>query len=188
MVRYTKDPDEQEYPHPTTINPTASFGLIYRDSVPMVDGGGRCVWIHVLSLRSSHLPCHRAPRDCRLILRICVGCWVSDDLDAWPACALRTVVASVNVIVVVVLDRRPFVAFCSSVPHTTPHYRNPVCDRDSTARHQSLHPHQHLKTQRPPASLPLPLTGHADIASTVTPYISHLLPSHTLEERQELAV
>jgi hypothetical protein len=33
-----KDPDEHEYPHPT--NPTASFGLIYTDAVPVVVAGG----------------------------------------------------------------------------------------------------------------------------------------------------
>ena len=63
-----------------------------------------------------------APRDCRLTLRICVACWVSDDLDAWPACARRTVVASVNVIVVTVLDRCPLwpnVLLFLNLHHTT---------------------------------------------------------------------
>jgi hypothetical protein len=119
-----------------------------------------------------------APRDCRLTLRICVACWVSDDLDAWPACARRTAVASVNVIVVVVLDRRPLwpsVLLFLLLHHTT------TSPPATATRH-----HHSTPTNPTPSLIPLLLTGHADIASTATPYISRLLPSRTPEEQQEL--
>jgi hypothetical protein len=56
---------------PTPINPTASFGLIYRDAVPMVAGG---VKAFTCCLSTPHLPCPS-----RLPPHVAC-CWVSDDL------------------------------------------------------------------------------------------------------------
>ena len=124
-----------------------------------------------------------APRDCRLTLRICVACWVSDDLDAWPACARRTVVASVNVIVVVVLDRCPL--WPSVLLFLNLHHTTTTPPKTATRPPDITTPPPPTKNPTPDL-IPLPPTGHADIASTATPYISHLLSSRTLEEQQEL--
>ena len=147
-----KDPDEHEYPHPT--NPTASFGLIYTDAVPVVPWWWRAVCRHSRAV-SPLLTCP-APRDCRLTLRICVACWVSDDLDAWPACARRTVVASVNVIVVTVLDRCPLwpnvLLFLNLHCTTTTPPKTATRSPDITTP-----PPPTNNTQRPPSSLSFPL-------------------------------
>jgi hypothetical protein len=128
-----------------------------------------------------------APRDCRLTLRICVACWVSDDLDAWPACARRTVVASVNVIVVTVLDRCPLcpnVLLFLNLHHTT------TTPPKTATRSPDITtpPPPTNNTQRPPSSYPSPshpLETPTSLPPLLLTSVIYCSRAH-LEEQQEL--
>jgi len=94
-------------------------------------------------------------------------------LDAWLACARRTAVANVNVIVVIVLDRRAFVPFCSSVPtlHHTTTSPPATATRPPARRHQ--HPTPTNPEDCPPSSS---LSHSVDTPTSLPPLL--LTPDH----------
>jgi hypothetical protein len=114
----------------------------------VVVAGGVYRFTCCLSLSTPLLTCP-APRDCLIA-------WVSDDLHAWPAYARRTAVANVNVIPLVVLDRRQGarMLFCSSYsPHYTTPPARPRLDRPPSPLHHSTPTKPEDPTQRPSCSL-----------------------------------